>query len=217
MIRTFLVAFFMCVAIALPAQALAHQPRVVEGTEPIVVTKPEISKAYYGKLSGTPQVFIIEEKEPFTFYMNVLVPDTKGIATDVSAVVTDMSYPKIPLARAGGKDSPWRPYFETFGGDKYLRGSEFRSVLPAGRYEIVVSSIKNDSLYSFVVGEGEYFGPREILNTFIALPKIKVFFFGKPAYTAFLSPVLGLPLLVFILLLLGGGYWFLRRRRTRRA
>ncbi|MSR78889.1 MAG: hypothetical protein EXS59_01965, partial [Candidatus Taylorbacteria bacterium] len=69
-----------------PAFALAHQPRITESrlTE---VPSPEVSKAYYGKLTGEPDVYVINASEAFDFYVNVLVPDIAGQKKDVSAII----------------------------------------------------------------------------------------------------------------------------------
>ncbi|MBM3192026.1 MAG: hypothetical protein FJZ63_05185, partial [Chlamydiae bacterium] len=60
-----------------PAFAFAHQPRITESRQTLV-PDPEISKAYYGTLTGEPDVYTIEAKEPFDLYVNVLVPDIAG-------------------------------------------------------------------------------------------------------------------------------------------
>ncbi|MFT5360243.1 MAG: hypothetical protein ACI88L_000734 [Candidatus Paceibacteria bacterium] len=70
----------------LPSLALAHQPRVTE-SRLTQVPSPEISKAYYGELTGEPDVYVIQASESFDLYVNVLVPDIKGQKKDVSAVV----------------------------------------------------------------------------------------------------------------------------------
>ena len=42
--------------ILVPGFASAHQPQIVEGRQTIVM-EPEISKAYYGQLTGVPDVY----------------------------------------------------------------------------------------------------------------------------------------------------------------
>lgn len=66
--------FVLCAASLFPALAFAHQPRITESrlTE---VPSPEISKAYYGKLTGEPDVYVIKATEAFDLYVNILVPD----------------------------------------------------------------------------------------------------------------------------------------------
>jgi hypothetical protein len=61
----------------LPSLALAHQPRITEDRL-TQVPNPEISKAYYGKLTGEPDVYVINANESFDLYVNVLVPDIAG-------------------------------------------------------------------------------------------------------------------------------------------
>ena len=82
----------MAIFALLPSLVFAHQPRVVINRE-TVVPNPEVSKAYYGKLTGEPDVYVIKASEPFDFYVNVLVPDIAGQKKDVSAVVIN----KMPI------------------------------------------------------------------------------------------------------------------------
>jgi len=49
-------ALFALVFLLHPGTASAHQPRIVEDRV-TVVTEPEISKAYYGKLEGVPDIY----------------------------------------------------------------------------------------------------------------------------------------------------------------
>ena len=60
-----------------PLTVLDHQPRIVE-IEKINVSKPEVSKAYYGKLFGKPNSFVIKASSTFSLYVNVLVPFVEG-------------------------------------------------------------------------------------------------------------------------------------------
>ena len=81
-----LLALFVSLFTLAPSLASAHQPRITESrlTE---VPDPEISKAYYGKLIGEPDVYTIEAKQAFNLYVGVLMPDIAGQKKDVSAVV----------------------------------------------------------------------------------------------------------------------------------
>ena len=52
----------------------AYQPRLTNSLI-TVVTQPEISKAFFGKLEGTPHSYQINATHPFELYINILVPD----------------------------------------------------------------------------------------------------------------------------------------------
>jgi len=92
----------------LPALAFAHQPRITE-SRLTQVPEPEISKSYYGKFTGEPDVYTIEETEPFDLYVNVLVPDFAGQKKDVSAVILKNS---AELAVLDGANFEWKNFFE---------------------------------------------------------------------------------------------------------
>jgi hypothetical protein len=63
--------------ILVPTLTSAHQPRITQSrlTE---VQNPEISKAYYGQLTGEPDIYVIKSAEALNLYVNVLVPDIAG-------------------------------------------------------------------------------------------------------------------------------------------
>ena len=65
----------LAIIVLVPGCASAHQPRIVTNRQ-TVVTNPEISKAYYGQLTGVPDVFTIQTNTPFNLYANILVPDS---------------------------------------------------------------------------------------------------------------------------------------------
>ena len=54
----FLILVSCLTVVTLPLRVLAHQPRIVDA-ENITVSSPEISKAYYGRLSGKPHIYFI--------------------------------------------------------------------------------------------------------------------------------------------------------------
>lgn len=202
---------FTSAAILAPVFAVAHQPQIVEGERPAtVIEEPEVSKAYYGELTGEPHVFTIDAHEPFDFYMNVLVPDLPSANKDVSAALINPASPEIPIAVIGGGEAKWEPFFEEFARDNYFRAEEFRTKLPAGEYEIRVWSSNNDSAYSLAIGEIESFGFWDIVDAYIRIPQIKSFFFEKSPFSALFTPFIGGPL--GVLMILGGGLYLWRRK-----
>jgi hypothetical protein len=185
-----------------PAIALAHQPRVTESRQTIV-SEPEISKAYYGKLMGEPDTYIIESATPFQLYVNVLVPDIAVPKKDVSAAVIKDGEVETPLAVLGGVDASWEKFYEPFGVSTYWRGPEYKAAAEPGRYEVRVWSTNNDSKYSLAIGEGEFFNTAEIWNALRLVPKIKSGFFEESPITFIKSPFgYGLIILMYILALI---------------
>ena len=174
--KQFLMALFIfsCVLCVFPHQFIsAHQPRITESRQTIV-PDPEISKAYYGMLTGKPDVYIIQAGNPFDLYVNILVPDSAGQKKDVSAeVVQDGKQ----IALLDGVNFAWKQFYEPFGADTYFMGPEYKGHVDAGTYEIRVSSRDNDSKYSLAIGEIEAFDSKEVFSALTIIPELKKNFF----------------------------------------
>lgn len=191
---------FSALLLCLPLFAFAHQPRLIEEKTTEVVA-PEVSKAYYARLTGEPHLYRIQSDAPFRLYANLLLPDVPDAKKDVSAAVLKADDPEHPLAILGGSDAVWKSFHEEFGNDEYLQSAEFKQDVPAGNYEVRVWSSNNDSAYVLAIGEKEEFPPKEILNALSVMPRIKEAIFGKPWYAAYLTPFL-LPKLAMMALAL---------------
>lgn len=168
----------------LPSLASAHQPRITE-SRLTTVPDPEVSKAYYGKLSGEPDVYVIHASAPFDLYVGVLVPDILEQKKDVSAVVLKNGK---QIAMLDGMTFAWTQFFEEFGHDTYWQGPQFRARAEAGTYEIRVWSSNNDSKYSLAIGEIEKFDGTEGWNALTLIPQIKKDFFSESPIGFILSP-----------------------------
>lgn len=186
------------------AFALAHQPRVTE-SRLTQVPDPEISKAYYGKLTGEPDVYIIEAIEPFDLYVNVLVPDIRDQKKDVSATVIKDGNTENPLAVLDGINFEWKKFYEPFGADTYWMGPEYKARAEAGQYEIRVWSSNNDSKYSLAIGEIEAFDRKEGINALTIIPQLKKDFWGESPISFIFSPFgWGLIVVMYLLALIVG-------------
>ncbi|MFZ4499905.1 MAG: YgaP family membrane protein [Minisyncoccia bacterium] len=188
----------------LPSLAFAHQPRITE-SRLTQVPSPEISKAYYGKLTGEPDVYVIRASEPFDLYVNVLVPDSVDQKKDVSAVVIKDDNSEKPLAILDGTPFQWKKFYEPFGADTYWMGPEYKARAEAGTYEIRVSSTHNDSKYSLAIGEREAFDGKEGLNALTVIPELKKDFFEVSPISFIKSPFgWGLIVIMYILAFIVG-------------
>ena len=168
----------------MPAIVLAHQPRIVTSSN-TVVTDPEISKAYYGQLDGTPHTYEIHADLPFDLYVGMLVPDIQSTKKDISAEVLKGTE---KIATIGGVSAPWQPYFETFGQSHYFDGGEYKVRADAGVYTITVSNPLNTGKYSLAVGEIEAFDGKESMNALSMIPDLKRNFFEESPISFILSP-----------------------------
>ena len=169
--------------------AYAHQPKLV--TEPGVtrVEKPEVSQAFYARLSGEPAVYEIVSPDTFYLYVNILVPNEVGIPTDLSVAVTRGSDTVCVL---DGPAHSWTEFYEPFGGDSYLMGPEQRLRVGPGTYIATVSRPGNEGRYVLAIGEREEFPPKEIIRVIGVMPRLKRDFFGKSPIRAVLDPILSL-------------------------
>ena len=72
--RFFLILFLISISI----KAYAHQPKLIKYSpsleNPHEVINPEISKAYYGKLTGESHFYRIKSDKDFLFYTGILSP-----------------------------------------------------------------------------------------------------------------------------------------------
>lgn len=207
-------AFSVAILFGLPFAASAHQPRLVTGTH-TTVSEPEISKAYYGQLTGQPQTFRITAQEPFDLYVNILVPDRADQKKDVTATVTKIEGTTTTLAVLNrSAASPWKRMWEEFGRDWYWQGEEYKERATPGEYVVEVTSAQNDSRYSLAIGEAEQFSARDSWNAARLIPALKRDFFGTSPAGFILSPFgIGYVLVLFLAAFLVGFLYrfFLKR------
>lgn len=194
----------------MPTFTSAHQPRVTESrlTE---VQNPEISKAYYGKLTGEPDVYVIKATEAFDLYVNVLVPDIEGQKKDISAVILrdvpagQGTAGSAQVAFLDGMNFEWKKFYEPFGADTYWMGPEYKARVEAGIYEIRVWSSGNDSKYSLAIGEIEAFDSKEGINALTIIPELKKNFFDESPIGFIKSPFgWGLIVVMYLLAIIAG-------------
>ena len=176
--KVFASLFFASLMLLSAGPALAHQPVVVD-SETTEVVDPEISKAYYGVLSGAAHTYVITSDAEFDLYVGILVPDSETPKRDVKA---EIFRDDELLETLGGVDAEWVTFYEPFAQNTYWDGGEFRLRAAPGVYSVRISSLDNASKYSLAIGEIEYFGLEDRANALAVLPGIQQEFFGLSAY-----------------------------------
>ena len=199
-LRIVIVTFFL-ILVSCPLKVLAHQPRLVE-MGIINLTEPEISKAYYGNLSGKPQIYTISTSSPIDLYVNILVPLIEGPEKNVTVKIFKGEQ---PMGILSPKKDDWKKFFEPFGQSMYWKGPEFKVRAEAGKYKITVESTENNIRYVLATGEIEAFDGPESLNAILLIPKLKKDFFEESPISFILSPLgWGYVLLLQLLVILTG-------------
>lgn len=176
----------------------AHQPRIADSMHETFIEEPEISKAYYGKIRGGPDVYVIDSRNEFALYIEILVPDIPGVKKDKSVKIerVDGGARRL-IANLAAEAFFWQPYHEKFTGDDYFKGPVLKTSAEPGRYIITISSPGNTGKYTLVIGEKESFPPLEIVRILGTLARIKKDFFHKSPVSAFTN-LIGLFLLITV-------------------
>lgn len=170
------------------SSADAHEPRLVNGDQLILIDNPEISQAFYGELKDREAYFLIDLKQAADLYFQILVPDLPGILKDKTVAIgytAELGRPAISFAKLEPDSMVWQKYYEEFAGDDYFKGPEITKPAEPGYYLIKISSPENIGKYVLAVGQKEEFGLREAARALITLPRLKKDFFNKPVWQGF--------------------------------
>jgi len=189
-IKYFLIVLLVCLFI-LPANALAHQPRIVYlQSGEIQIQNPELSQAFYDELKGAPRDYLINSDKDFTLYLNLLTPAHANSTGKYSAKVY---LGDQEIASLDGSSIKWEEFYEEYGRDYYYKGPELTKDLQAGNYKITVYSLNGqaqDNLgkYVLAVGKTESYDLKALLNVYWQLPFLKVTFFKTSVLQFFVTP-----------------------------
>ena len=208
----------------------AHQPKLINYSptidSPHKVIFPEISKAYYSKLTGQPHYYVINSEDDFLFYTSILSPKINEEPSRFSLEVLDGDQNSV--YKVDGLDFEWTAWYEPYARDWYWKGpeigvesgKEFQTsfTIDAGTYYIKVFNENNIGHYSLAVGEAEFFGSNlweQILTwTPIILyigPYMDIVHWQKFDIRAFI-PHIALLVLIFIIYFLIKRIFFRKRR-----
>ena len=157
------------ILVVVAQHAVAHQPVLVTDTprtreQPYEIEEPEISKAIYSELTGSPHFYQIHSDTRFNFYEGLTKPklDDCQVGKKFSFDVLDEAF-----ALNNEVDSStfeWWPWYEKFGRQWYWVspeiGKDFQhtEVFDAGTYYIRVYNESNQGQYVLAVGDIESFG-----------------------------------------------------------
>ena len=174
----------------LPAYVYAHQPVLnIEGDfspdTPYIIDKPEISKAIFSSLQGTPHYYQITSDAVFRFYAGITVPKLDDCEDferfSFSVLDSDMK----SIGDYDGEAYEWWPWYEEYGKKWYWIGPEygkdFKSInnFAAGTYYIKVYNAENKGNYVLAVGDEEKFTPMVMMKMLFTLPKINRIFWNR--------------------------------------
>lgn len=202
--KTITTTLFIATMLLVATPVFAHQPRLVD-SEAIEVIDPEISKAYYGELTGAPHVYSINTSEPLELYVGILMPYAEDSSKDVQAEIRkgdDL------IQTLGGEDAEWESMFEFFGQSTYWDGGEYKKRVDAGEYTISVSSANNDSKYSLAIGQIEAFDGNETINALNIIPELKSNFFNESPISFIKSPFGWMYILIMYALAFAFGFLY---------
>jgi hypothetical protein len=165
--------------------AYAHRPVIVRDDSskknPVIVEEPEISWAYYGELNGKSHYYKITSSEPFTLYVNILVPDTdpEGALISLHNMSLEVLKDNTLLHKAEGMDFQWRRFYEPYGKDHYYIGPEFEQQAEAGEYYVRVFNNNNRGKYSLAIGKIEKFTVFSLINSIAKAKSLDKWFFEQ--------------------------------------
>ena len=206
MINQFRIVIFFVIMLSWPLGVFAHQPRIVD-TEKIHVTKPEVSKAYYAKLSGKPHTYFISVNSAIDLYVNVLFPYNEGPKKNITV---DVFRDDQSIGSLSSGEVVWKKFFEPFGQSMYWQGPELKKNVDAGKYEILVQSKEKNLRYVLAIGETEVWNGIDSINAILLIPELKRNFFEESPISFIFSPLgYGYILLLQLLALIVG--WVILR------
>ena len=223
------IIFFVLLLFVFPVNA--HQPKLINYSPtldlPHKVNNPEISKAYYGKLTGKAHFYKIESKKDFLFYTGILSPkineNYKWFSIDVLDENNNIIY------KADGINFEWKPWYEPYARDWYWKGPEIGTdinkefkisfSMNAGTYFIKVFNKDNFGHYSLAIGEAEFFGSNLWEQTLTWAPIIlyigpymDIFHWSKFDIRAFI-PHIALLVLIYVFYFIKRKLFFKKKRR----
>ena len=179
------IMLFGVIGVSFAHQPILNQQIAIDVATPYVIEEPEISKAIFSALGGTPHYYQIVADKEFQFYAGITVPKIDGCNhfTRVSLAILDENL--RPIQTLDGEGFQWWEWYEEFGkkwywiGPEYGHGFKSTRVFSPGTYYIKVYNEGNIGNYTLAVGDIEKFTPLVIFKMIFTLPKINKKFWDE--------------------------------------
>lgn len=178
----------------------------------LTIASPRTSQEFFGRLDDFPHTFVFEVKEEQTFKAAVAVRDAKEQKNDISVIIVKAERRGVSeIGRTHIKDDSWESTYSTILAESFRTGGTLEGSLQPGWYKLEVSSPSNDGTYRMVWGAEEIdLGYFENVRVLFEVKRL----LGRSVFSAFLSPLLYVPLFVFGIILAAVLY---RRRKNVRV
>lgn len=203
--RFLLIMVLVFMSFGMAAVASAHEPRLVNDNQLVIIKNSDVSQAFYGELKGQAADFLIDLKTGQDLYLQILVPALPGIQKDKTVTVEytkELGQAAANFMKIEPGLTAWKDFYEEYAGDNYFEGQSAKKLAEPGYYIIKVTSPDNSGKYVLVVGDKEEFPAPEIIKALITVPQLKTKFFNKPVWQSFngkIGKYFGLGLLIVII------------------
>lgn len=203
--RILLALFLVALSFGATAAVSAHEPRLVNDNQLVIIKNSDVSQAFYGELKGQAADFLIDLKTEQDLYLQILVPALPGIQKDKTITVEyakELGQAATNFMKIEPGSAVWQSFYEEYAGDNYFEGQSEKKLAEPGYYTIKVTSPDNAGKYVLVVGEKEEFPAPEMLKALITIPQLKKNFFQEPITQWFngkIGKYFGLGLLIVII------------------
>lgn len=175
----------------------------------LTITNVEKAQEFFGKLNNFPHTFDFSLAEKMDFSASVYVHDEASQKNDVSIILVKKERRGVSeIGRTSVKNDSWEIDFDHVLVESFRKGGTIAAPLEAGEYTLEVSAPNNDGAYRLRIGESVHRGYFESVRVLFEIKHL----FGSSAFSAILSPLLYVPILLILLILCG--FLYFRSRRS---
>lgn len=207
--------FVLAAVLFLPALVFAYQSVIAKPSDArVVLPLVEIGEGqeFFGRLNDFPHTFEFEVKETLSYKAQVFVTDDILQKDDVSFIIVKAERRGVSeIGRTSAKDSSWEGVRSRMYAERFRSGGTLEGSLEPGWYKLEVSAPNNDGVYRLVWGTDGV--SRGYFGNVRALFEVKAFL-NHSRFGALLSPLIYVPLLLFVLL---AGLFYYKMRKPKLA
>lgn len=165
------------------------------------IANAEVPQEHFGKLLGFPHTFEFKVTEAMPFKAHIAVQDTLEQKNDISIIVIKQERRGVSeVGRTRIKDQAWETQKDVLLAETFRSGGRLEAQLEPGMYKLEVSSPDNVGKYKLEWGTTKL--KRSYFENVRVLFEVKSFLDSSP-FSAFLSPLLYIPLLLLLLIACG--------------